>query len=259
MKYFIDTEFIEEPNTIQLISIGIVAEDGREYYAISKDFDLRKVWNDDWLRQNVLLSLHSQMCEWLPVYDKTNHYNRFMPFNRKSIANLLKKYGTLNEKIAEGIIDFINTRKDNFGYGIGLDAVIASLTRADCWNETFYPREFEYIKKHNTFIPENIYSSGFDGAGYEKNREIIYNQPEFYGYFADYDWVVFCWLFGKMKNLPKGFPMYCRDIKQMLDANALTENWKRENLPDPEGEHNALTDARWNKQLYDKIIYFINH
>ena len=27
-----------------------------------------------------------------------------------------------------------------------------------------------------------------------------------YGYFSGYDHVVFCWLFGKMINLPKGFP-----------------------------------------------------
>ena len=34
MKYFIDTEFIESGplNPIQLISIGVVAEDGREFY-----------------------------------------------------------------------------------------------------------------------------------------------------------------------------------------------------------------------------------
>ena len=68
MKYFIDTEFIEgKPTestswlilkrrggglmfglpkpTIDLISIGIVCEDGREYYAISKDFNLKEAWN----------------------------------------------------------------------------------------------------------------------------------------------------------------------------------------------------------------------
>jgi len=48
MKYFIDTEFhefkkkpfISKPiDTIELISIGIIAENEREYYAISKDFD----------------------------------------------------------------------------------------------------------------------------------------------------------------------------------------------------------------------------
>ena len=30
MKYWMDTEFIERPYTIDLISIGLVAEDGRE-------------------------------------------------------------------------------------------------------------------------------------------------------------------------------------------------------------------------------------
>ena len=52
MKYFLDTEFheskkpvkmlgitLKEVRTIDLISIGIVCEDGREYYAISKDFN----------------------------------------------------------------------------------------------------------------------------------------------------------------------------------------------------------------------------
>src|SRR4051812_11038169 len=34
MKYFYDTEFLEDGQTIELISIGIVAEDGREYYAV---------------------------------------------------------------------------------------------------------------------------------------------------------------------------------------------------------------------------------
>lgn len=31
MRYFYDTEFIEDGHTIELISIGVVAEDGREY------------------------------------------------------------------------------------------------------------------------------------------------------------------------------------------------------------------------------------
>ena len=31
MKYWMDTEFIERPYTIDLISIGLVAEDGREF------------------------------------------------------------------------------------------------------------------------------------------------------------------------------------------------------------------------------------
>lgn len=48
-------------------------------------------------------------------------------------------------------------------------------------------------------------------------RDWIVGKPEFWGYYADYDWVVFCWLFGAMINLPQGWPMYCRDIKQLAD------------------------------------------
>ncbi len=42
MKYWIDTEFIERPCYIDLISIGIVAEDGREFYAESSEVDWSK-------------------------------------------------------------------------------------------------------------------------------------------------------------------------------------------------------------------------
>lgn len=52
MRYFYDTEFIEDGSTIELISIGIVAEDGREYYAVSTEFDAARA--NDWVRDNVL-------------------------------------------------------------------------------------------------------------------------------------------------------------------------------------------------------------
>jgi len=77
---------------------------------------------------------------------------------------------------------------------------------------------------------------------------------EIYGYFADYDWVLFCSLFGRMIDLPKGFPMYCMDLKQMMQERGLTGEWKRQNCPEPENEHNALADAKWNYRLYTKII-----
>jgi hypothetical protein len=57
-----------------------------------------------------------------------------------------------------------------------------------------------------------------------------------------------------MIDLPQGFPMYCRDLKQMMDALYLDKAWKQLNCPDPIGEHNALVDARWNYELYKKMI-----
>ena len=54
MKYFYDTEFHEDGSTIDLISIGIVAEDGREYYAVNSDMDHDRIATNDWLCQNVV-------------------------------------------------------------------------------------------------------------------------------------------------------------------------------------------------------------
>lgn len=55
MRYFYDTEFIEDGRTIELISIGVVAEDGREYYAVSTEFDPERA--SGWVRANVLPKL----------------------------------------------------------------------------------------------------------------------------------------------------------------------------------------------------------
>ncbi len=56
-RYFYDCEFIEDGRTIELISIGVVAEDGREFYAISTDFDPEAA--GPWVRRNVLDKLPS--------------------------------------------------------------------------------------------------------------------------------------------------------------------------------------------------------
>jgi hypothetical protein len=55
MKYFYDTEFIEDGKTIDLVSIGIVAEDGREFYAVSTEFKAKRA--SEWVRLNVLAHL----------------------------------------------------------------------------------------------------------------------------------------------------------------------------------------------------------
>ncbi len=52
MRYFYDTEFIEDGNTIDLVSVGVVAEDGREFYAISNEFNESAA--GPWVRRNVL-------------------------------------------------------------------------------------------------------------------------------------------------------------------------------------------------------------
>lgn len=266
-KYFIDTEFLEgsqkeefpislfrksTPNTIDLISIGVVSEDGREYYGISKDFNLKEAWNrydekleimsgdvrnrfpngrkykEYWIRDNVLRPIYYELIG----KDINFHcYDEF--FTYKAMKNLLSKHWKTNKEIAKEVRNFIATEKINSGGQILLG--------------DFYPND----------IPK----------------------PEFYAYYADYDWVAFCWLFGKMIDLPKGFPMYCKDLKQILDEKEADLKSEKgvtvkgsyaesvgafeafqfksiKDIPsypkqDPSKSHNALEDARWNKQLFD--------
>lgn len=154
MKYFLDTEFHEEPGTLTLISIALVAEDGREYYAVSSDFD--STICGEWVRAHVLPKLPSG------------------------------KYRKPRQQIAQEVLEFVDEK------------------------------------------------------------------PEFWGYFADYDWVVLCWLFGAMIDLPKGWPMFCMDLKQVMVERGIS----KKDLPKlPEDQaHDALVDARWMKDVWSYIF-----
>ena len=56
-RYFYDCEFIEDGRTVDLVSIGVVDEFGREFYAVSTEFDDTKAI--PWVRRNVLDKLPS--------------------------------------------------------------------------------------------------------------------------------------------------------------------------------------------------------
>jgi hypothetical protein len=69
--------------------------------------------------------------------------------------------------------------------------------------------------------------------------------PEFWAYYAAYDWIVLCQLYGTMMDLPEGWPYYCLDVKQLAVS-----------LGDPKlpeqtnGEHHALNDALWTMKAW---------
>jgi hypothetical protein len=52
MKVFFDTEFTGLHQRTTLISIGCVADDGKQFYAELDDFDASQL--DDWLQENVI-------------------------------------------------------------------------------------------------------------------------------------------------------------------------------------------------------------
>lgn len=273
MKYFLDTEFHEyrkQPiicrikvgksiDTIELISIGIVSEDyfipaeqpsgkntngllfesitpkSKKYYAICKDFDLKTAWYSNqgtkekpnyWLRNNVLLPIHNECIakEWEDNNRRSRlgislTGNKRDNFTLKNFSYFINKYGKTRKKITEEI------------------------------------EEFVYFKEP-TITKENL------DKGYKQAKIDCNGTPEFYAYYADYDWVVFCWLFGRMIDLPTGFPMYCNDLKQELERLNETLGYNCDekgndyklqehvDYPKQTNEHNALSDAKWNKDLY---------
>ena len=174
MKYWYDLEFIDDGRTIDIISLGMVAEDGRELYAQNRDCRFRRA--SAWVRANVLPHLsHFEIKRLRPCdgyYDGPGAWNVWRS----------------REQMAEDVRRFCD--------------------------------------------PEQ------------------HGKPELWGYYAAYDHVALCQLFGPMMNLPKGWPMWTHDIKQ------LCETLSDPRLPEQDkGEHNALLDARWNKHVYEWLIH----
>lgn len=148
MRIFFDTEFMDDGKTIDLISIGLVAEDGREYYAVSAESDFSKA--NDWVKANVLPHIGG---------------------NRKT-----------RRAIAAEIVEFAGPK------------------------------------------------------------------PEFWAWYAAYDWVVLCQLYGRMIDVPAGWPMFCRDVKQIHAAHGFPP------IPfQTSQEHNALEDARYTRLLWQRL------
>jgi len=115
------------------------------------------------------------------------------------------------------------------------------------------------------YIWRDAWSAWMDSSDEFFDRGIKYGwcseNPEFYAYFADYDWVLFCSLFGRMIDLPAQFPMYCIDLKQTLDEKQyifgnqeLNDIKKLPLYPKQRNEHSALDDAKWNMELHKFLL-----
>lgn len=61
MNLYFDTEFTGLHKNTTLISIGIISEDGKTFYAELNDYDKSQV--DDWLQENVINNLYLKPCD----------------------------------------------------------------------------------------------------------------------------------------------------------------------------------------------------
>jgi hypothetical protein len=70
MKYFYDLEFLDDGNTIELISLGMVREDGKSFYGIAVDADWYTIAEHDWLMENVVPQLLPTAYQLIPKNEK---------------------------------------------------------------------------------------------------------------------------------------------------------------------------------------------
>jgi len=101
------------------------------------------------------------------------------------------------------------------------------------------PSEEEKPRLSNDEIRDKL----IEFIGVDTKKEDI----EFWAYYSAYDWVVLCQLFGAMIDLPENWPMFTYDLKQ--EAMRLG-NIK---FPEPENEHDALADAKWNLEFWNHL------
>lgn len=76
-------------------------------------------------------------------------------------------------------------------------------------------------------------------------------RPRFWTYFGERDWVLFCRCWGRMFDLPPGYPHHMMDVQQwwmMMGAPPALRP-----LKDRENSHNSLVDARWTKAFWRNL------
>jgi hypothetical protein len=114
MKYFVSTHSIckkttllcWEHETYALISIGIVAEDGREYYAISNEPNYSNIWHSDEMVNGKLM--------WSVIYNLVNndHFGIYRSLDsKKMLKNIIDLYGKPNARIANEVKEFLKGRQ----------------------------------------------------------------------------------------------------------------------------------------------------
>lgn len=91
MKYWYDTEFYEDGKQIHLISIGIVAEDGREAYFEVSTFDWALVPGDHWLWDNVYPHLQGESAHFYK-HEIASNLRRFITIDGTEFDNELWGY-----------------------------------------------------------------------------------------------------------------------------------------------------------------------
>jgi hypothetical protein len=215
MRYYFDTEFIEDGEIIDLISIGIVTEDGREYYAVNRDCNFSKA--SDWVLDNVLQ----------PIGLDRSGFNR-NPGDASVSANYKNSYAHSKSKKL--------IRSDIAGF-----CGCMTITTMQVTGNRWIPFLENYKTTDRFELDKNMPAPELWG-NYCAYDFVVFSQLMSMFGRNTHNPMSDCY--------PKGLPWYANDLQQ--DANRLGVDLY-EAVPH-ENEHHALTDAKWNKQAHEYLL-----
>lgn len=145
MKLFFDTEFTGLHKETTLISIGIIAEDGRTFYAELNDYDKNQV--DDWIQNNVINNMIM-----LPPKEGEDEYYTAKRHSDNPIGNdLYKSY-------------IVQLRGSKEEVRIELVKWISQFEQVEIWSDCL---SYDWVLFNDIFghafnIPKNVYYIPFD-------------------------------------------------------------------------------------------------
>lgn len=96
-RVFFDCEFTGLRQDTTLISIGLVSEDWKKFYAEFTDYDPSQV--DDWIRQNVLANILPEITSATEPMSHGPNQDRYVVGDKAYVANDLREWFTQFEYV----------------------------------------------------------------------------------------------------------------------------------------------------------------
>jgi hypothetical protein len=152
---------------------------------------------------------------------------------------------------------FYDTEFMDFGHGM-VDLISLGMVDESGRNELYVCNNEAHLGKATKWVWDNVIpklpprgSSQWMNAKDIRDKVTKFldvgKKPklELWGYFSAYDHVLLCGLYGRMVDVPKGFPWITMDLKQRMDDLDFA---KKERSGDD--VHTAIGDARWIRKAY---------
>ena len=199
MNYYFNTQFYTSKETLQhesagltknftmdittLISIGITNGRGRDYTAISSEFDVDRAWKDDYIRKSVLRDIYE---EYRRTSNNPDINNLSWIWSLETMIKIIRLVGKPNHKIVREIQAYLLDSE------LDLDGE-TMVTLGSKWEAVIH----------------------FQGVENEIRDDAL-SDVKSNGYYTHQSWMNFYQLFGGFFKLPAGMRKYTIDLRSSL-------------------------------------------